>query len=174
MVGRKDLDVVEVVDVQVLLEVVERCLEGKEDVANPSDVEHAVDDVLHSDDDIVDVHLVHDVLLKFDVDLSLDDFLDDFLVLDAADELQDQVLDDILDLPGQYDALLSLYDDVYAVDASLVLLTLDVYVALGADHLADVSTVGHDVDLLVYQVVDIPDDDDAHFYSRCRCQFPNC
>ena len=70
---------VDVMDVQVLLEVVERCLEGTEDVANPSDVEHAVDDVLHSIDDVVDVHLVHDTLQNFDVGLSLDDLLDDFL-----------------------------------------------------------------------------------------------
>ena len=99
---------VEVLDVQVLLEVVEGCLEGTEDVANPSDVEHVVDDVLHSVNGVVDVHLVHDALLNFDVDLSLDDFLDDFLVLDAADELQVRVQDDIPGLPGQYDALLFL------------------------------------------------------------------
>ena len=70
----------------MLLEVDERCLEGTEDVTNPNDVEHAVDDVLHSVDGVADVHLVHDALLNFDVDLSLDDFLDDLLVLDAADD----------------------------------------------------------------------------------------
>ena len=37
MLGQKDLDVVEVMDVLVLLEVVGRCLEGIEDVANPND-----------------------------------------------------------------------------------------------------------------------------------------
>ena len=42
------------------------------------------------------------------------------------------------------------------------MLTPDVYVDLDADHLVDVSIVGHDVDLLFYQVVDVPDDD-AHF-----------
>ena len=151
-----------VMDVQVLLEVVERCLEGTEDVANPSDVEHAVDNVLQSTDDVVDVHLVHDALLNFDFDLSLDDLLDHFLALDAADELQDQVHDDILDLPGQpNDALLFLYDNVYVFDVSLVLLTLDGYVALDAGHLADVST-------LFYQVVDVLDGD-AHLHSHCRC-----
>ena len=55
------------------------------------------------------------------------DFLDYFLVLDAADELQDRVRDDTFDLPGQYDAFLFLYDDVYAVDVSPVLLTPDVF-----------------------------------------------
>ena len=155
------------------LEVVGRCLEGIEDVANPSDVEHAVDDVLHSVEDVVDVHLVHDNLLNFDVGLSLGDLLDDFLVLDAADELQDLVHDDILDFPGQPDdARLFLYDDVYAVDASLVLLTLDGYVLLDADHAGDVSVVGLDVDLLFCQVVDALDY--AHLQSHCRCQSANC
>ena len=64
MVGQEDLDVVEVMDVLMLLEVVERCLEGTEDVANPNDVEHAVDDVLCFVEDVVDVHLVHDGLLS--------------------------------------------------------------------------------------------------------------
>ena len=54
------------------------------------------------------------------------------------------------------------------------MLTPDGYVALDADHLADVSIVGHDVDLLFYHVVDVPDDDDAHFYSHCRCQSASC
>ena len=160
-------------DVQVLLAVVERCREGTEEVANPNDVEHVVDDVLHSIDNVVDLHLVQDALLNFDVDLSLDDFLDGFLVLDAADELQDLVLDDNLDLLGQHDVFLFLYDDVYIADVNLVLLTLDDLLTLDADHLADVSIVGHDGDLLFYQVVDVLDDDEQ-FHSCCRCQSPNC
>ena len=48
MIRQMVLDVVEVLDVLVLPEVVERCLEGIEDVANLSDVEHVVDDVLQS------------------------------------------------------------------------------------------------------------------------------
>ena len=165
---------VEVMDVLMLLEVVERCLEGIEDVANPSDVEHAVDDVLHSVEDVVDVHLVHDDLLNFDVGLSLADLLDDLLVLDAVGELQGLVHDDILDFLGQPDdALLFLYDDVYDVDASLVLLTLEGYVLLDADHAVDVSVVCLDVDLLFCQVVDALDDD-AHLHFHCRCQSANC
>ena len=153
----------------MLLEVAERCLEGTEDVANPNDVEHAVDDLFHVVDAVVDVHLVHDAVLSFDVDLSLDDLLE-CLVLDAADELQDEVFDDILDLPGQHDALLFLYDDVDAVDVSLlVLLTLDGYIALDDGHFADVCIVGLDADLLFYQVVDVLDED-APLHSHCRCQ----
>ena len=68
---------------QGLLEVVERCLEGTEEVTNPNDVEYAVDDVHHSFDGVVDVHLVHDALLNFDVGLLLDVYLDDLLGLDA-------------------------------------------------------------------------------------------
>ena len=49
------------------LEVVGRCLEGIEDVANPNHVERAVDDVLCMVEDVVDVHLVHDGLLNLDV-----------------------------------------------------------------------------------------------------------
>ena len=48
----------EVKDVQVLLGVVEKCLESTEDVANPNDVEYVVDDVHHSLDGGVDRHLV--------------------------------------------------------------------------------------------------------------------
>ena len=79
VVAQVDLDVVDVMVAQGLLAVVERCLGGTEEVANPSDVEYVVDDVNHSFDGVVDVHLVHDVLLNFDVELFLDDFLDDFL-----------------------------------------------------------------------------------------------
>ena len=61
---------VEMMGVLVPLEVVGRCLEGIEDVANPNDVELAFDDVLCSIEDVVDVHLVHDGLLNLDVDLS--------------------------------------------------------------------------------------------------------
>ena len=59
MLDQKELDVVEVMDVLAPLEVVGRCLEGLEDVANPNDVEHAVYDVLLVLEDALDVHLVN-------------------------------------------------------------------------------------------------------------------
>ena len=109
MLDQKDLDVVVVMDVLVFLEVVGRCLEGLEDVANPNDVEHAVYGVLLVFEDALDVHLVDvhyllvldllDDLLALDVELLLDDdFLDDPLVLDGADAFHDLVYDDVLDL----------------------------------------------------------------------------
>ena len=101
---------------QGLLEVVERCLEGTEEVTNPNDVEYAVDDVHHSFDGVVDVHLVHDALLNFDVELLLDVYLDGLLGLGAMDKLQSPILDDCLDLPGQQDVFYLLYDDVYVDD----------------------------------------------------------
>ena len=105
---------------------------------------------------------------------SLGNFLDDFLVLDAVDELHDLVHGDVLDCPGQSDdMLLFLCDDVDAVDVSLVLLTLDGYDILDADHLVDVSIVDLDVDLLFYHVVDALDAD-AHQNSPCRCQSASC
>ena len=77
-------------------------------------------------EDVVDVHLVHDGLLNLDVDLSFDDLLDDFPVLDAVAELQDLAHGDVLDYPGQPDdVFLFLCDDVDAVNVRLVLLTLD-------------------------------------------------
>ena len=82
IVGQVDIDVVDVMADQELLEVVERCLEGTEEVTNPNDVEYAVDDVHHSFDGVVVVHLVHDALLNFDVGLLLDVSLDDLLGLD--------------------------------------------------------------------------------------------
>ena len=72
---------VDVLDVQGHLVVVERCLEGTEEVTNPSDVEYAVDDVHHSSNGVVHVYLVHDVLLSLDVGLLLDVYLDEFLFL---------------------------------------------------------------------------------------------
>ena len=68
-------------------------------------------------------------------------------MLDAADELQDKVLDDILALPG------------LVADVSLVLLTPDEDALLDTDCFDDVSIVGHDVDLLFHRVVDVPDAD---------------
>ena len=97
---------------QGLLGVVERCLEGTEEVANPNDVGYAVDDVHHSFDGVVDDQLVHDALLNFDVGLLLDGYLDDLLGLDAVDELQPPLLDDRLDLPGQHDVFFVFHDDV--------------------------------------------------------------
>ena len=213
--SRRDLDVIEVIDVQELLEVVERCLEGTEDVAG---VEYDVDDVHHSSDGVIDVfmnfdvvllldddldgllmldvrlqlvllddcldlvgqhdvlldeHLGHDVLLDCSIVVPLDDFLDDLLVVDGADELHDKIFDDVLDLPGQYDALFFLYEDIsLVVDVTLVLPTADEEVALDVDCLDDVSIVGRDVDLLLHKVVDVPDVD-THCCSHCRCQSPS-
>ena len=120
------------------------------------------------------MHLVHLDLLNFDVVLSLGGLLAEFLMLDAADELQDLAHGDILDFPCQPNgALLFLYDDVFAVDESLVLLALDGYVLLDADHAVDVSIVDLEVDLPFCQVVDVLDDV-AHLNSHCRCQSANC
>ena len=66
-----------------------------------------------------------------------------------------------------------LCDDVDAVDVSLVLLTLDSYGTLDADHLVDVSIAGLDVDLLFCQIVDAFEDK-AHLHSHCRCQSASC
>ena len=117
VVSLVDLDVVKMMVAQGLLEAVERCLEGTEEAANPSDVVYVVDDVHHSFGGVVDVHLVHDALLKFDVEIFLDDDLEGLSVLDAV-ELQSLILDDLLDLHGQHDVLFLLYDDV-DVDAFL-------------------------------------------------------
>ena len=172
VVAQADLDVGDVM-VQGLLEVIERCLEGTREGTNPNDVEYAVDDVHHSFDGVVDVHLVHDALLNFDVGLLLDGYLDNLLVLDAV-ELQSPFLDDQLDLPGRHDVFYFLYDDTYvddvhAVDVKLVLLILDGLVFLDDDGnlIVDHSTVTflcHDVDVL--------DDDRSHSHSRR--QSPDC
>ena len=158
---------VDVMDVQELRLVVERCLEGTEEVTNPNDVEYVVDDVHHSSDGVVNVHLVHDVLLILDVGSFLDVYLDDLLGLD--DELQPPVLDDCLDFAGQHDALYLLYDDisiddVCIVDVKFVLLILDDLALLddGA------SVVIHNVVLSLFRDVDVLDNDD------CRCQSPSC
>ena len=170
--GWVDLDVVDVMDVQGLLAAVERCLEGTEEVTNPNDVDHCVDDDHHSSDEVVDVHLVHDALLSLDVGLFLDVYLDNLFALD--DEFQPPILDDCLDLPGQHDALYLLYDDtfvddVYVVDVKLVLLTLDDLVFLDDGD----SVVDHNVVLFLYHDVDVLDDDD-YSHSYCRCQSPAC
>ena len=114
VMNQVDLDVIEVMDDQGLLVEVERCLEGTEEVTNPNDVGHDVDDDYHSFDGDVDVDLVLDALLSIDERLFLDVYLDDLLGL-GADELQSPMLDDYLDL-----------DDVYVVDVELVLLAFDV------------------------------------------------
>ena len=102
VVAQGDLDVGDVMVVQGLLEVIGRCLEGTREGTNPNDVEYTVDDVHHSFDGVVDVHLVHDALLNFDVGVLPDGYLDNPLVLDAV-ELQPPFLDDQLDLPGRHD-----------------------------------------------------------------------
>ena len=153
--------------VQELLVVVERCLEGTEEVTNPNDVEYVVDDVHHSPDGVVHVCLVHDVLLSLGVKLLLDDYLDDLLGLD--DDLQPPALDDYLELLGRQDVLYLLYDDisiddVCIVDVKLVLLILDDLALLddGA------SVVIHNVVLSLFRDVDVLDNGD------CRCQSPSC
>ena len=88
MLDQKDLDVVEMMDVLRLLEVVGRCLEGIEGVANPNDVEHVVCDVFLVFEDALDVHLVdvHRLLVL--------DLLDELLALDVELLLVDDLLDD--------------------------------------------------------------------------------
>ena len=110
-------------DVQGLLVVVVRCLEGTEEVTNPSDVEYAVDDVHHSSDGVVDVYLVHDVLLSLDVGLLLDVLMSILMSLLGLDELQNSwmscqspIPDDCLDPLGQQDVLYLLYDDISVDD----------------------------------------------------------
>ena len=51
---------------QGLLVVVERCLEGTEEITNPNDAGHYVDDDYHSFDGDVNVHLVLDAPLSLD------------------------------------------------------------------------------------------------------------
>ena len=167
VVAQVDLDVGDVLVVQGLLEVVERCLEGTREGTNPNDVEYAVDDVHHSFDGVVDVHLVHDDLLNLDVGFLLDGYLDDLLVLDAV-ELQSPFLDDQLDLPGRHDVFYLLYDDTYVddvhiVDVKLVLLILDGLVFLDDDS---------DMIAFLCQGVDVFDDDHSH--SHYRHQSPDC
>ena len=157
-----------------LLEVVERCLEGIEDVANPNDVGHAVDDVLHLVENAADVHLDHDGLLDLDADQLLVDLLDDLFVQNDIDDLQDLVHDDTLDFPGQPDdVFLFLYDDFDAADVNLVLLALDDNVDLDVDQFVDVSTVGLDVDLLFCQPVDVLEED-VYLHSHNRCRSASC
>ena len=88
-------------DDQGLLVEVERCLEGTEEVTNPNDVGHYVDDDHHSFDDDVDVHLVPDALLSLDERLFLDVYLDDLFGLD--EDLRSPILDEFLDVFGQRD-----------------------------------------------------------------------
>ena len=61
-----DVEVVDVIDVQELLVVVERCLEGTEEVTNPNDVGYYVDDDHHSFDGVVKMPLFYDALLNHD------------------------------------------------------------------------------------------------------------
>ena len=169
----------------MLLEVVGRCLEGIEDVANPNDAEHVVCDVFLVFDDALDVHLVDvhrllvldllDDFLALDVELLLvDALLDDSLVLDAADVLHDLVYDDVLDSFGQLDVvLLFLSDDVDVLDVDLVLSILDGYDILDDDHLVDVSLGDLDVDVLVCLLVDALVDV-LGLYALCRCQLACC
>ena len=88
-----DVEVVDVMDVQELLVVVERCLEGTEEVTNPDDVGYYVDDDHHSFDGVMDMPLVCDALSNHDEEVD-DVSLDELLGLD--DEVQSPLLDDFL------------------------------------------------------------------------------
>ena len=91
-----DIDVevaVGVMDVQELLVVVERCLEGTEEVTNPNDVGYYVDDDHHSFDGVVKMLLVCDALSNLDEEVD-DVSLDELLGLD--DEIQSPLLADFL------------------------------------------------------------------------------
>ena len=125
--------------VQGLLVVVERCLEGTEEVTNPNDVEYVVDDVHHSSDGDVHVYLVHDVLLSLDVWLLPDVCLDELLELD---ELHSPIPDDYLELLGQQDALfvLLILDDLVLLDDNAFVVLH--YVALFLCHDVDVLDNG--------------------------------
>ena len=135
---------------QGLLVEVERCLESTEEVTNPNDVGHYVDDDYHSFDGDVNVHLVLDAPLSLDERLFLDVYLDDLFGLD--EEFQSPTLDDFLDFLGQQDVCYLLHvdvfaDDVYVVEVDVVLPALDVGVA--------------DVVLLLYHDVEVVEDDDC-------------
>ena len=113
---------------QGLLVEVERCLEGTEEVTNPNDVVHCVDDDYHSLDGDVNVHLVLDAPLSLDERLFLDVYLDDLFGRD--EEFQSPTLDDCLDLLGQQEVSYFLHvdvfaDDVYVVEVDVVLLAPD-------------------------------------------------
>ena len=124
VLDQEELDVIEVVDVLALLELVERCVEGIEDVlANPNDAEYDdvgagffLDDTLEDalvedfDVDALEVQLV-DVKCLPDVDLLVDDLLaldaelyveeillNDLLVLDDSDVLDDLIICDVLSM----------------------------------------------------------------------------
>ena len=88
-----EVEVAMIMDVQELLVVVERCLEGTEEVTNPNDVGYYVDDDYHSFDGVMRMLLVYDVLS--DLDEEVDGVsLDELLRLD--DEVQSPLLDDFL------------------------------------------------------------------------------
>ena len=135
---------------QGLLVEVERCLESTEEVTNPNDVGHYVDDDYHSFDGDVNVHLVLDAPLSLDERLFLDVYLDDLFGLDVV--FQPPTLDDFLDFLGQQDVWYLLHvdvfdDDVYIVEVDVVLPALDVGVA--------------DVVLLLYNDVEVVEDGDC-------------
>ena len=150
-----DVEVVDVMDVQELLVVVERCLEGTEEVTNPDDVGYYVDDDHHSFDGVMNMPLVYDALSNHDEEVD-DVSLDELLGLD--DEVQSPLLDDFLLVQQDEYSLLCVdvlvdIDDVD--DTVLVQLLLD-----GFD--------SFDVVLVLYQ-----DIDDVS-QPCCKCQSPNC
>ena len=152
-----DIDVAVVMDVQELLVVVERCLEGTEEVTNPNDVGYYVDDDHHSFDGIVKMLLVYDVFQGLDEEVD-DVSLDELLGLD--DEVQSPLLADFL--PVQKDEYYLLHIDVlvdadYVDDAILVVLLLDDFESF-------------DVVLFLYQ----DNNDDYNSQLGGRCQSPGC
>ena len=172
MLSQEDLDVVEAMSVPVLLGVAEECLEGTEDETNPSDVEHAVDDVFLVVEDALDVHpLVPDFLddlLVLDVEFLLFELLDDSFVLNADDEIHGLVHDDSLDHLGQPDVgHLFLCDGVDVLDVDLVLSIL------GDVHSLDVYLEDLDGDALVYLHVDVVADV-LNLQSQDSCQLVCC
>ena len=137
---------------QGLLVVVERCLEGTEEVTNPKDAGHYDDDHYHSFDGDVNVHLVLDALLSLDERLFLDVYLDDLFGL--GDEFQSPTLDDGFDLLGQQDVCYLLHVDIFADGVHVV----EVDVVLPA--LLPALDVGvADVVLLLYHDVEVVEDD---------------
>ena len=115
---------------QGLLVEVERCLEGTEEVANPNDVGHYVDDDYHSFDGDVNVHLVLDAPLSLDERLFLDVF-------------------------GQRDVCYLFHVDVFADDVYVVEVDVVLPVLLPV---LDVGVA--DVVLLLYHDVEVVEDDD--------------
>ena len=153
-----DVEVALVMDVQELLVIIERCLEGIEEVTNPNDVGYDVDDDHHSFDGVMKVPLFCDAPLNHNEELEFDVALDELLGLD--DEVQSSLLADFL--LGQQDEYYLVHVDVLVDvdnvdDTILVQLLLDVLDSF-------------DVVLFLYQRTDA--DDNSEFC--CGYRSPGC